>query len=179
MADTDTAVPASQSPQRPTRILFLCHGNASRSIMAEALMKRLGQGKFEAQSGGSHPRGEIDPLTADLLRKENFTLDGLRSKSWDEFEDGKADPFDYVFTVCDTAKGETCPSWPGHPMQAHWPIPDPAKVEGTEAEKRLAVADAYRMLRTRIDIFVNLPLDRLNKGTIQTQLDAIGASSRD
>jgi len=169
----------SQSAQaaapRPTRVLFLCSGNAARSIMAEALLKRLGQGRFEAFSGGSSPRGEIDPLTADLLKKEGFSLEGLRSKSWNEFEDGKTDGFDYVFTVCDTARGESCPAWPGAPMQAHWPIPDPLQVDGTEAERRLAVAEAYRMLRTRIDIFVNLPLERLNTGTLQTQLDAIGA----
>ena len=173
------AVTPENKAYRPIRVLFLCHGNASRSIMAEALLKRLGQGRFEAFSGGSHPRGEIDPLTADLLTKENYRLDGMRSKSWNEFADGQAESFDYVFTVCDTAKGEQCPTWPGHPMQAHWPIPDPAGVQGSDAGHRIAVADAYRMLRTRIDIFVNLPLERLGQGTIQTQLNAIRAAGKD
>ena len=142
--------------------------------MAEVILNRAGQGNFRAFSAGSHPKGRVHPFTLDLLRKLNYDVSGLRSKSWSEFAKPGAQPLDFVFTVCDDAAKESCPVWPGQPMTAHWGIPDPAAFEGTEVEQRLAFADALRMLTNRINIFVALPLRSLSALTLQKQLDAIG-----
>lgn len=160
---------------RVYNVLFLCTGNSARSILAEAILNRVGAGRFRAFSAGSHPRGEIHPYAADLLRNQNFPLDGLRSKSWDEFAVVDAPEMQFVFTVCGDAAGEVCPVWPGRPVSAHWGVPDPAAAVGSEAERRLAFADAYRMLGNRISIFVNLPLHSLDRLSLQERLDAIGA----
>ena len=157
-------------------ILFLCTGNSARSVMAEVIMNRLGAGRFMAYSAGSQPKGTIHPYTLDLLRKFNYTTVGLRSKSWDEFAQPGAPPLDFVFTVCDNAAAEVCPVWPGQPMSAHWGVPDPAAVEGSEAERRLAFADAYGRLHNRISIFVSLPMASLDRLSLQRRLDEIGRS---
>jgi len=162
------------SSHEPLNVLFLCTGNSARSIMAECISNRLGMGKFHAFSAGSHPTGQVNPLTLNLLRKSNYDVSELRSKSWDEFAAPDAPKLDFVFTVCDNAANEVCPIWPGQPMTAHWGLPDPAKAEGTEAERQLAFADTMRMLTQRIGIFVSLPLDKLSKLSLQKQLDAIG-----
>ena len=161
---------------RPYNVLFLCTGNSARSILAEAILNREGRGNFRAFSAGSEPKGEVHPYTLDLLRRSNFDVVGLRSKSWNEFAGSGATPLDYVFTVCDNAAGETCPFWPGQPMTAHWGVPDPAAATGSEAEKRLAFADAFRMLSNRISLFVSLPLRSLDKLSLQRHLDSIGRS---
>ena len=158
-------------------VLFLCTGNSARSIMAEAILNRAGQGTFRAYSAGSQPKGRIHPYTLDLLRKLHYDVSGLRSKSWSAFADPGAPRLDFVFTVCDNAANESCPYWPGQPMTAHWGVPDPAAAVGTEAEVRLAFADALRMLTNRINIFVSLPLRSLDQLTLQKQLDAIGRTS--
>lgn len=155
-------------------VLFLCTGNSARSVMAEVILNRAGQGKFKAYSAGSQPKGRIHPYTLDLLRNVHFDVSGLRSKSWLEFAQPDSPKLDFVFTVCDNAAGETCPVWPGQPMTAHWGIPDPAEATGTEAEIRYAFADALRMLTNRINIFVSLPLAKLDKLSLQKRLDAIG-----
>jgi arsenate reductase len=165
----------NDSDRRPFNVLFLCTGNSARSIMAEVILNRTGQGKFKAFSAGSKP-GQIHPYTLDLLRKMNFDMRGLRSKSWKEFSGPDSPKLDFVFTVCDNAARETCPVWPGQPMTAHWGVPDPAEATGNEAEIRLAFADAFRMLSNRINIFVSLPLRSLDQLTLQRQLDAIGAT---
>jgi protein-tyrosine-phosphatase len=158
----------------PYNVLFLCTGNSARSIMAEAILNRAGQGKFKAFSAGSQPKGKIHPYTLDLLRKLNYDITGMRSKNWRDFSGPSAPKLDFVFTVCDNAAQETCPVWPGQPMTAHWGVPDPAAATGNEAEVRLAFADALRMLTNRINIFVSLPLRSLDQLTLQRQLDAIG-----
>ena len=164
----------SAAERKPFNVLFLCTGNSARSIMAEVILNRAGQGNFRAYSAGSHPKGRIHPYTLDLLDKLNYDLTGLHSKNWSEFAKPGAPLLDFVFTVCDDAAKESCPVWPGQPMTAHWGIPDPAVVEGTEVEKRLAFADTLRMLTNRINIFVALPLRSLSALTLQKQLDAIG-----
>jgi arsenate reductase (thioredoxin) len=155
-------------------VLFLCTGNSARSIMAEAILNRWGGGRFHAFSAGSHPRGVVHPFTIDLLRQQNFDPGFARSKSWDEFTGDGAQPLDFVFTLCDDAAAETCPTWPGQPMTAHWSIPDPAKATGNEVERRLAFADTYRMLNNRISIFVNLPMASFDRLSLQKRLDDIG-----
>jgi arsenate reductase (thioredoxin) len=160
-------------------VLFLCTGNSARSIMAEAILDREGQGRFRAFSAGSHPKGRVHPYTLDLLRKLGFDVAGVRSKSWTELAGPGAPKLDFVFTVCDDAAAETCPVWPGQPMTAHWGVPDPAAAVGNEAEIRLAFADAFRMLNNRISIFVSLPIGAIDKLSLQAQLDAIGKSSTD
>jgi arsenate reductase len=157
--------------------LFLCTGNSARSILAECVLNRLGRGRFHAYSAGSYPRGTVHPYALDLLRRQDYAVDSLRSKSWDEFAVPEAPKLDFVFTVCDNAAGEICPIWPGQPMTAHWGLPDPAAVEGTEVEKRLAFADTLRMLHNRISVFVSLPIDSLDKLTLQNRLLAIGRDS--
>jgi len=162
---------------QPFNVLFLCTGNSARSIMAECILNREGLGKFRGYSAGSHPTGEANPLALKLLRKSNYDVSKLRSKSWDEFAKPDAPKLDFVFTVCDNAANEVCPIWPGQPMTAHWGLPDPVKAQGTEAERQLAFADTMRMLTQRISIFVNLPLQSLSKLALQKQLDAIGKTS--
>jgi protein-tyrosine-phosphatase len=155
-------------------VLFLCTGNSARSIMAEAILNRAGQGKFRAFSAGSQPKGRVHPYMLDLLRKLNYDVSGLRSKSWKEFAGPGAPKLDFVFTVCDNAAQETCPVWPGQPITAHWGVPDPVAATGTEAEVRLAFVDALRMLTNRINIFVSLPFRSLDQLSLQRQLEAIG-----
>jgi arsenate reductase (thioredoxin) len=155
-------------------VLFLCTGNSARSVMAEVILNRAGQGKFNAFSAGSQPKGKVHSYTLDLLRKLHYDVNGLRSKSWLEFAQPDSPKLDFVFTVCDNAAGESCPVWPGQPMTAHWGVPDPAEATGTEAEIRFAFADALRMLTNRINIFVSLPLDKLDRLSLQKRLDEIG-----
>jgi protein-tyrosine-phosphatase len=164
----------SPTNKDPLNVLFLCTGNSARSIMAECIMNREGKGKFRGYSAGSHPRGEIHPLALNLLRRTNYDITKLRSKSWDEFATPDAPKLDFVFTVCDDAAAEICPIWPGQPMTAHWPLPDPARVEGTDGERHYAFADTMRMLNQRISIFVNLPLDALSRLSLQQHLEKIG-----
>lgn len=155
-------------------VLFLCTGNSARSIIAEAILKREGRGRFNAWSAGSQPSGQVHPYAADLLRNLNHDISDARSKNWDEFAAPDAPEMHFVFTVCDNAANEVCPVWPGQPMSAHWGIPDPAAVEGSEAVKRQAFADAYRMMNNRISIFINLPLASLDRLALQKRLDDIG-----
>ena len=158
----------------PFNVLFLCTGNSARSIMAEMILNRAGQGRFRAFSAGSQPKGQVHPYALDLLRKLNFDVSGVRSKSWQEFSGPDAPKLDFVFTVCDNAAAETCPVWPGQPMTAHWGVPDPAAATGNEAEVRLAFADAFRLLSNRIDTFVSLPIRSLDALSLQRRLAAIG-----
>jgi protein-tyrosine-phosphatase len=158
-------------------VLFLCTGNSARSILAECVLNRLGRGRFHAFSAGSHPKGAVHTFALDLLRRQNYAVDQLRSKSWDEFAASGAPQLDFVFTVCDNAAAEVCPVWPGQPMTAHWGLPDPAAVEGKEVEQRVAFADTLRALERRIGIFVSLPLNSLDKLSLQNRLRAIGRDS--
>lgn len=162
---------------RPFNVLFLCTGNSARSILAEAIIKREGIGKFKGFSAGSMPKGAVHPYTLDLLKNLNYDTSQFRSKSWEEFSGPGAPDLDFVFTVCDNAANEVCPLWPGQPMTAHWGVPDPAAATGTEAERRFAFADTYRMLNQRISIFVNLPIASLDRLTLQKNLDDIGSTS--
>jgi arsenate reductase len=165
------------SSEKPFNVLFLCTGNSARSIMAECILNREGMGRFRAYSAGSEPAGKVNPLALNLLRKLNYDTSKLRSKSWDEFSGPDAPRLDFVFTVCDNAAKEVCPVWPGQPMTAHWGLPDPVAVEGTEAEKAFAFDNTYRMLNQRISIFVSLPFDSLSKLSLQKHLDEIGQTS--
>jgi arsenate reductase (thioredoxin) len=160
--------------QRAYNVLFLCTGNSARSIMAEVILNRAGQGRFHAYSAGSHPKGHVHPYALQLLERLHYDVSPLRSKSWTEFAKPGAPKLDFVFTVCDNAAAEACPVWPGQPMTAHWGVPDPAEATGTEAEVRFAFADVLRMLTNRINIFVSLPIRSLDQLALQKQLDAIG-----
>lgn len=162
--------------QRIYNVLFLCTGNSARSIFAEVLINQWGRGKFRGFSAGSHPRGAVHPIALQLLQRMNFSTDGLRSKSWDEFAVPGAAPLDFVFTVCDNAAGEVCPYWPGQPMTAHWGVPDPAAVEGSDAVIWAAFRAAFHALDSRIKIFTSLPLTTLDRIKLQERLDAIGKS---
>lgn len=159
---------------RVFNVLFLCTGNSARSILAEAALQREGKGRFNAYSAGSQPAGTVNPMTLDLLEKLNYDTGFARSKSWDEFAGPDAPQMDFVFTVCDSAAAEVCPVWPGHPATAHWGVPDPAAAQGTEAERRLAFAEAYRMLFQRISVFIGLPFQSLDRLALRERLDAIG-----
>ncbi len=159
---------------RPFNVLFLCTANSARSIMAEAILNKIGAGKFRAFSAGSHPKGQINPLALQLLQSLGYDTSGFRSKSWSEFADPGAPLLDFVFTVCDNAAGETCPVWPGQPMTAHWGVPDPALAAGSPAEIALAFKDTYRMLDRRIGIFAALPLHSLDRLSLQKRLREIG-----
>jgi protein-tyrosine-phosphatase len=159
---------------RPFNVLFLCTGNSARSIMAEAILNKLGAGKFRAYSAGSQPKGWVHPEALQLLRSLSYDTSGLRSKSWGEFADPGAPLLDFVFTVCDNAAGEVCPVWPGQPMTAHWGLPDPAEAKGNPAEIALAFKDTYRMLNQRIGIFTSLPLHSLDQMSLQKKLREIG-----
>jgi arsenate reductase len=162
---------------RPYNVLFLCTGNSARSVMAEAILNKLGADKFHAYSAGSQPKGQLHPETLRLLRGLGYDTSGFRSKSWDEFTAPRAPEFDFVFTVCDNAAAEACPLWPGQPMTAHWGVPDPALATGTPAEIALAFKDAYRMLHQRIGFFTALPLRSLDQLTLQNKLREIGRAS--
>ena len=155
-------------------VLFLCSGNSARSILAEAILNRVGAGRFKAFSAGSQPKGKVHPYALQLLKSLNHDTSFARSKSWEEFAVPGAPEMNFVFTVCDNAAMEACPVWPGQPISAHWGVPDPAAVEGTEAEKHLAFAEAYRMLNNRISIFVNLPMKTIDKLALQAHLHEIG-----
>lgn len=161
-------------PNKIFHVLFLCTGNSARSILAESILQRAGQNRVMAYSAGSHPKGEVHPMALETLRNNNFLTGSLRSKSWDEFATKDAPTFDFVFTVCDNAASEVCPVWPGQPMTAHWGIPDPAAVDGGEAERRVAFNEAFRQLTQRIETFVNLPLASLDNMTLQQRLNNIG-----
>lgn len=164
----------SSSPDQRYNVLFLCTGNSARSILAEAILRRLGAGRFVAHSAGSHPKGEVHPFALSLLETLGHETGFARSKSWDEFAAPAAPAMDFVFTVCDDAAAEACPVWPGRPMTAHWGVPDPAAAEGTDAERRLAFSEAYRMLNNRISVFVSLPIGSLDRLGLKKRLDDIG-----
>lgn len=155
-------------------VLFLCTGNSGRSILAEALLRRRGAGRFNAFSAGSHPKGEVNPFALRTLEDMGLPTEGYRSKSWDEFAGPGAPQLDFIFTVCDNAAGEVCPVWPGQPMTAHWGIEDPAAVEGADIDKLRAFATAFRYLRNRIDQFCAIPLHRLDKLALTAKLREIG-----
>jgi len=159
---------------QPFNVLFLCTGNSARSIMAEAILNKVGAGKFQAFSAGSQSKGQINPEAARLLQSLGYDIARFRSKSWNEFARPGAPALDFVFTVCDNAAGETCPFWPGQPMTAHWGIPDPAAAEGSAAEVALAFKDAYRMLSQRIGVFAALPIRSLDRLSLQAKLKEIG-----
>ncbi len=152
---------------------MLCTGNSARSILGEVLFNALGKGRFRAYSAGSKPVGRVNPAALELLQQKGHSIEGLRSKSWDEFAAAGAPEIDFIFTVCDNAAGEVCPIWPGHPATAHWGIPDPAHVEGDEA-KRAAFRRAYDQLARRIQLFMNLPIDKLDKLALKEELAEIG-----
>jgi arsenate reductase len=159
---------------RPYNVLFLCTGNSARSVLAEAILNHRGGGRFKAYSAGSHPVGRVNPFAIDLLRQARIETAGLRSKSWDEFAAPGAPPLDFVFTVCDNAAGEVCPMWPGQPMTAHWGLPDPAAVPGTDEDKARAFRDTYVMLDRRIGLFTSLPIASLDRLTLGERVRAIG-----
>jgi arsenate reductase (thioredoxin) len=159
---------------RTYNVLFLCTGNSARSVFGEAIMNKAGGGRFMAYSAGSQPAGSVHPFARELLQKLDHPVSTFRSKSWDEFALPGAPALDFVFTVCDDAAAETCPVWPGQPMSAHWGVPDPVKAQGNEAEKRLAFAEAYRMLNNRISAFISLPLSSLDRLSLKQKLDDIG-----
>jgi protein-tyrosine-phosphatase len=160
--------------KRIYNVLFLCTGNSARSIIAEALINQWGRGRFQGYSAGSHPKGVVHPIALALLKRLNFPTEGLRSKAWDEFAAPGAPPLDFVFTVCDKAASEVCPYWPGQPMTAHWGIPDPAAVQGSELEQWVAFRTAFQHLDNRIKVFTSLPLESLDRLKLQERLDAIG-----
>ncbi len=165
------------SGHRAYNVLFLCTGNSARSVIAEALLNRLGAGKFKAYSAGSMPKGEVHPETLALLKRLNYDTSAFRSKSWDEFAQPGAPPLDFVFTVCDNAAGEVCPIWPGQPMTAHWGIPDPAAATGSHVEIARAFANAYGAMNNRIAVFVNLPFVSLDRLSLQARIDGIGQTT--
>ena len=162
-------------------VLFLSTGNSARSILAEALMNSLAinGGRFRAHSAGSHPKGHVHPLAIELMKEQRFPVDGVRSKSWDEFTGPGAPSLDFVFTVCDNAAGEVCPIWPGQPLTAHWGIADPAAVQGDDADKRRAFLRAFSELSTRINLFLSLPIDKLDRLVLEKKLDEIGRIGRE
>ncbi|PZQ18378.1 MAG: protein-tyrosine-phosphatase [Rhodanobacter denitrificans] len=155
-------------------VLFICTGNSARSILAEALLNDLGKGRFKAYSAGSYPKGFVHPLALATIERLQLPAADYRSKSWDEFAAPGAPPLDFIFTVCDNAAGEVCPIWPGQPVTAHWGIPDPAAVEGSDEQQRKAFIDAAMTLRRRIELFLSLPLERLDALSLQRELRAIG-----
>jgi len=160
-------------------VLFLCTGNSARSIIAEAIMNRVGSQRFRAYSAGSHPKGEVNPHAIDLLKRLDYDTARFRSKPWDEFARPDAPPLSFVITVCDSAAGEVCPVWPGQPMTAHWGMPDPAAVEGSPAEISLAFAETYRMLHNRISAFANLKMSGLDRLSLQKKVADIGKFTSD
>ena len=162
---------------KPFNVLFLCTGNSARSILAEAILNRIGKGKFVAWSAGSMPKGEVNPHSIALLQRLGFATEGLRSKNWDEFSKPGAPALDFVFTVCDNAANEVCPVWPGQPMTAHWGLPDPAAVEGSEAKIDAAFREAFRVLQRRIELFTSLPVKSLDRMSLKNRLDEIGKAS--
>ena len=164
-----------ETPHRPFNVLFLCTGNSARSIIAEAILNNVGGGRFHAYSAGSHPRGEVNPHALKELEALGYLLTGFSSKSWDVFAEPGAPQMDFIFTVCDSAHGEACPVWIGHPMTAHWGVEDPAAVEGSEVDKGRAFAQAARFLKNRISAFLSLPLSSIDKLALEQHLHQIGA----
>jgi protein-tyrosine-phosphatase len=162
------------SSESPFNVLFLCTGNSARSILAEVMMNAMGAPRFKAYSAGSQPNGRVNPFAIELLQKNRLPVDGLRSKSWDEFAAPGAPGLDFVFTVCDNAAGEVCPIWPGQPITAHWGVEDPAAVEGSDEEKRKAFFQAYNRLHNRIQLFLSLPLAKLDRVALTQRLREIG-----
>jgi arsenate reductase len=160
--------------QKTYNILVLCTGNSARSIMGEALFNTMGSGRFQAYSAGSHPSGKVNPFAIEQVQALGYPVEGLRSKSWDEFAQPGAPEMDFVVTVCDKAAGEICPLWPGQPVTAHWGFPDPVAVEGTDEEKRAAFAQTLRQIRTRVQLFLSLPLETLDRMAIESRMRAIG-----
>ena len=160
--------------QGPYNILVLCTGNSARSILAEALFNTLGAGRFKAYSAGSHPTGRVNPFAIEHVQALGYPIDELRSKSWDEFAQADAPRMDFIVTVCDNAAGEVCPLWPGQPVTAHWGFPDPAAVEGSEEVKRAAFAQTLRQIRNRVQLFLSLPLETLDRMAIKNRMRAIG-----
>lgn len=163
--------------ERPYAVLFLCTGNSARSIMSEAILSRIGAGRFKSYSAGSQPKGDVHPRVVQMLKTLNYKPELFRSKSWEEFSGPDAPELDFVFTVCDNAANEVCPVWPGQPMTAHWGVPDPAAARGTDAEIAFAFDEAWRMLQNRITIFCNLPLESLDRLALKARLDEIGRAS--
>lgn len=162
--------------KKVSNVLFLCTGNSARSVLAEAILNRIGAGKFRAFSAGSQPKGKVHPQALDLLAKLDYGTKDLRSKSWDEFTGPEAPPLDFVFTLCDSAASETCPVWFGEPVTAHWGLTDPAAARGGDAQ-RAAFAEAYRVLYERLESFTKLPLDSLDKMSLKTRLAEFGSAS--
>jgi len=162
--------------EHPYNVLFLCTGNSARSILAEALLNAEGKGRFRAYSAGSYPKGTVNPFALALLKQLGFSTEGLHSKSWDEFAVPGAPEMDFIFTVCDSAAGEVCPVWPGRPFSAHWGMPDPASVQGSDVEIMQAFRETMRMLGNRIRVFSELPFDKLDRIKLKTRLDDIGRS---
>ncbi|MFM8900641.1 MAG: arsenate reductase ArsC [Burkholderiales bacterium] len=158
-------------------VLFICTGNSARSIMAEGLMNQLGKGQFKAYSAGSHPNGTVNPFALSTLHALRIPNDGYRSKNWDEFAQAGAPSLNFVFTVCDNAAGEVCPVWPGQPMTAHWGVPDPAAIQGSDEEKARAFMDTAIVLKRRIELMLALPIDTLARMALQKELDTIGQTT--
>ena len=158
-------------------VLFLCAGNSARSILAESILNQSGKDRFRAYSAGSFPAGRVNPLAIELLQRQGFSTDNLRSKSWDEFAKPDAPMLDFIFTVCDNAAGETCPVWPGKPVSAHWGIEDPAAVEGSDDERRKAFFLAFNHLQRRIGLFLAIPMKKLDHLALKMELDSIGKSA--
>jgi arsenate reductase len=159
---------------KPYNILILCTGNSARSIIGEALFNTMGTGRFKAYSAGSHPAGRVNPFAIEQVSALSYPVEGLRSKSWDEFAAAGAPELDFVITVCDKAAGEMCPLWPGQPITAHWGFPDPVAVEGTDDEKRAAFASTLRQMRNRVQLFLSLPLETLDKLAIEKKMRDLG-----
>jgi arsenate reductase len=170
---------SNDSDRRAFNVLFLCTGNSARSIIAESILRQIGGSRFHAYSAGSNPTGRVNPFALELLERNRMPTEGLRSKAWDEFATPGSPKLDFVFTVCDNAAGEVCPVWPGQPMTAHWGIPDPAAVEGSDEDKRKAFSDAQRVLLNRIRALTSLPLDKLDRVSLQTKLNDLGKSMAD
>ena len=160
--------------EKTINVLFLCTGNTARSVLAEGILRKDGAGRFRAFSVGSQPKGTINPFSLKTLAAFDYPTDGLRSKSWDEFAGNDAAKMDFIFTVCDSAAGEACPYWPGHPTSAHWGIEDPAAVEGSDAEKEHAFTQAFHFMKKRIEAFVALELEQLSPQDLKAKLQAIG-----
>lgn len=162
----------------PCHVLFLCTGNSARSVMAEVLLNHWGKGNFSAYSAGSHPKGEVHPMTLELLNRLKLPTEGLRSKNWDEFARPDAPRMDYIITVCDNAAGEVCPVWPGHPVTAHWGFPDPAAAEGSPEQKRRVFSDVYKQIEQRVKLLCNLPTGSLDRMALQTKLRELGQDQK-
>jgi protein-tyrosine-phosphatase len=160
--------------ERIFNVLFLCTGNSARSIMAESILRHEGRGRFNAYSAGSHPVGSVNPLALEFLKSNRMSTEDLRSKNWSEFAQPGSPPLDFIITVCDNAAGEVCPVWPGQPVVAHWGVPDPAAIEGSDDAKRKAFSDACHLLATRIRLFASLPIAKLDRLSLQNRMREIG-----